>query len=71
MLNNLPKPVLVGVSIVLILLAVVVLFRTATGKGENEGRLTQEETIKAQQGGQRTAPTNVPQGGRQSPSSGR
>lgn len=60
MLNNLPKPVLVGVSIVLILLAVVVLFRTATSKGENADRPSQSEMMESQKNGKRTAPANIP-----------
>lgn len=48
MLNNLPKPLIIGVAVVAVLLALIIISKTVLGPGENDGRPTKEDLQKAQ-----------------------
>ncbi len=63
MLNNLPKPVIIGVTIVVLAIALVVIFRTLTSGGENAAYGSKADIEKMQQekkGGGRQMPTSMP-----------
>jgi len=69
-LNNLPKPVIIGVAVVLVLIAGFVIFSTVSNVANNNGYGSKEEIIARQQGNAKTGGHTAPVGGPPSAANG-
>ncbi len=63
-MNNLPKPAVIGITILIALIALVIIFRTVKGGGENSAYGSKEEIMRQQAVGKGQAdqarPTSTP-----------
>lgn len=66
MLNNIPKPLVIGVTIVAVIVAVFFVYKSTMSGGENAGRPSKDEIRAAQEkaAGQQGGGRQMPTGGR-------
>lgn len=61
-MNNIPKPVVMGITVVVLILAAFVIFRTMAGGGENSAYGSKDEIAKRQAAGMQQKANTDPKG---------